>query len=91
MIVLRAQVWPGGDGTKAQDIGVAMIVNTSETDRLALADYHAQFVANPRSTGGQGGRQVNAVVLGYPRRDAGLCFWDLVYRLLKAAVGARNP
>ena len=83
MIVVTVEVWPGGDASKAEHVGTAEIDNDT-TGTLTVGNYNvvvgkSAYFKCPWKRGR---------VEGFPRRRLGP--WDLLYRALRATVGARN-
>jgi len=81
MVVIRVEMWPKGDQSKAYLLGQASITNNAE-GTLTRGNYVAQFFDKA------GHLWRGGVVTGFPRKR--LLVWDLLYRALKAAVGDRN-
>lgn len=92
MIVIKVEMWPGGDESKAEEFSRAYIDNRVVTTLRTggtHGDYHAKFM------GGIWGRPdcarriwKTSTVSGFNRTTRGV--WDLIYLALKAAVGTRN-
>lgn len=80
MIVVRMELWPGGDQTKARPLGVITIVNdgtgTVEEGNYDVAASHAGKFFGKRREPYKEGR-----VLGFIR---GWSPYKLLYRALKA-------
>ena len=96
MIVIKVEMWPGGNPNRAQEFTRAYISNdvlTTVKTAGCAGDYTAQF------HGGIWGREDNArlmkrvwktgTVRGFDRVRRGV--WDLIYQALQSAVGDRNP
>ncbi|HUX16645.1 MAG TPA: hypothetical protein VMW52_09250 [Phycisphaerae bacterium] len=91
MIVIRVELWPGGDETRAEDLGTARIVNTvaaSVASGGELGDYRVELLKGARYSRRAGEIWKACTVTGFPRR--GLGPWDLLFRGLRDLVGYRN-
>lgn len=86
MIVIKVEMWPLGDESKAYEIGRGVIANDGTgTDergnydvRLLKSDVYAK----------RPGVWKKGRVEGFPRRVLGP--WDLLFRALRACVADRN-
>ena len=76
-------MWPGGDQTKAYHLGTMMIANDASSPTDSIGNYEAVL-----SQKGSGKLWKTASVKGFPRKRLG--HYDLLYRVLRAAVGERN-
>lgn len=82
MIVVRVELWPQGDKSKARCLGEAEIANVGDTQQAG--DYDVRLLK-----WGAGRRTWKAGrVTGFPRLKLGP--WDLLYRALAAIVHGRN-
>ena len=92
MIVIKIELWPGGDERCKQDLGSARITNTVDaTVKSAgeIGDYRVELLKGARySLRAAGSVWKTCVVSGFPRK--GLGPWDLLYRALRDLVGYRN-
>ena len=95
MIVIKVEMWPHGDASKAYPLGSAFIANEGRTP--AEEFLHAFGEALGTSTRGnykcrfmdRAGRLWKACrVTNFPRKK--LLAWDLLYRALREAIGDRN-
>jgi hypothetical protein len=85
MIVVRVELWPGGDRSKAESLGEAVIINDG-SGTATQGNYHFALSRRGQTAKDQAWR--DGQVRGFPRKRLG--GWDLVYRALHAAVGERN-
>ena len=84
MLRITIELVPGGQEEKAQVIGVATIALQGLNPAHTVGWYKAWFT-------GKSGRPLfgsHVEVHGFPRKR--LLAWDLLYRVLHAAVGERN-
>lgn len=87
MIVIRVELWPGGDASRAEDLGTAHIANES-----SLADtstYSVRLLKGKRYSSRPGGVWRTGEVRGYPRTSTQIGPWELLYMGLKSALGSR--
>lgn len=82
MIVLRMELWPQGDRSRARLLGLATITN-KDTGNQQRGDYRIEF-----SKQGGNGTWMTGEVRDFPRKRLGA--WDLLYRALHAIVANRN-
>lgn len=90
MIVIRVELWPCGDRSRAQDLGEARITNTAPTlfgDR-SLGDYRVELLKGARYSRRPGEIWRWCTVRAFPRRALGP--WDLLHRALGQMLGGRN-
>ncbi len=82
MIVIRMELWPRGDRSRAKHLGTATIANVGGSQ--SVGNYRAEL-----STRGNNPRPWRSgSVTGFPRLRLGA--WDLLFRALQAIVGDRN-
>ncbi len=84
MIVVRVEIWPGGNRDRRRHLGTAAITNNAcgtETRGSYVARF---FVAGKRK---KTWHVTN--VNGFPRTR--LLAWDLLFRALRNVCGKRNP
>lgn len=83
MIYVRVELWRHGDPEQRTLLGEARIANVSRRgEQSTSGDYRAKVR-------GKAGRLIADVgVEGFPRKR--LLAWDLLYRVLREAVGTRN-
>jgi hypothetical protein len=90
VIVVKVELWPGGDEKRSRLLGLGTITNIGGTP--ARGTYSATLLGATRAgvTPTVMHREPFRTVRvdGFPRRR--LCAWDLVFRVLRAAVGTRN-
>lgn len=88
MIVVKVELWPGGDESRKVDLGTAEIANIS-----GLADVSSYSVrllkGKAYSPNGAGQLYKEGRVDGYPRRDRRWGPWELLALALEATVGTR--
>ncbi len=89
MIRIIIEMWPGGDESKKRVLAVGNIWNDATGSR-ARGNYQGMFskVSHKVFKAG-GGIFRKGRVQGFPRTRLGV--WDLLYRMLREAVGDRNP
>jgi len=81
MIVIKVEMWPGGDQKNAYPLGTAVIINTA-TGTATQGNYVAQVFS-------KNGRLIRKeTVSDFPRKR--LLVWDLLHRVLAGAFGSRN-
>ena len=83
MIVIRVEMWPQGDKTRAVEFGRAYITNQATTTQAsggALGDYAVVLQSLQAWKRG--------VVTGFNRRTRGA--WDLLLLALQNTIGNRN-
>ena len=83
MIVVRIEVWPHGDKTKALHRGTMVISNVGGS--ATRGSYTFRVLKHI----GKRGVWKSGRVLNFPRSRLGP--WDLLFRALQKAVGERNP
>lgn len=84
MLVIQVQMWPRGDKSKAYSLGtltVALDPNTVPTDRLR--NYSWRITRFKDKGTWKSGR-----IEGHNPKTRGP--WDLIFRILRDAVGFRN-
>jgi hypothetical protein len=85
MLVCRIEMWPGGDQSKAYDMGSVLIANAGGTE--TEGEYSVQLTGKPEHFKRRGfWRQ--GVVKAFPRKRLGA--YDLLLRALGAVIGERN-
>jgi hypothetical protein len=92
MIVVRVELWPGGCRDRARLLGMATIENDGSGTQTS-GNYRATFMGATLTgiTSAVWRRPAwkTATAAAFPRER--LSHWDLLYRLLRDIVGARNP
>jgi hypothetical protein len=81
MIVVRIELWPGGDKNRSQLLGVGVIANDGAGSTIE-GNYKYQIFGK-KNVPLRAGK-----VTGFPRKQ--LLGWDLLCRVLKQAFGDRN-
>lgn len=84
MLVVTIELWPGGDATLKQTLGTARIGNTGD-GTPDIGEYRAAI--RHENMGARDWKRVK--IAGFPRQKRNA--WDLLFRVLRAAVGSRNP
>jgi hypothetical protein len=82
MIIVRVELWPRGDKSKARCLGEAEIANVGGTKEIGDYDVRLLKWGAGRRTWKKGR------LAGFPRLKLGP--WDLLYRALAAIVHDRN-
>lgn len=80
MIVIKIEMWPKGEKSKAYPLGVMAIAN--EGGSLSVGNY--SFIATDRA----GRPWKEGKLEGFPRKRLGA--YDLIFRCLRVMIGARN-
>lgn len=81
MLVITAEIWPGGDETRKQLAGEMRIANESDLADVSSYSVTTFQVADP--DGGAAGWKSNVVVHGHRRVDGA---WALVRAILDRAL-----
>lgn len=81
MLIVRVELWPGGDPSRRKTLATGKITNTGEGSPTS-GEYRAVLLD------GAGREWKTAYVAAFPRKR--LLAWDLLYRVLRAAVSHRN-
>lgn len=87
MIVIKVELWPGGDESRAEDLGKAIITNVS-----GLADisaYEARLLKGAKYSRRPGEVYKVGRVDAFPRADRRWGPWELLALALEATVGSR--
>lgn len=91
MLVIRIELWPKGDESRAREIGRGLIANVGGTDQVG--DYEVRLLKSAEYAKSYDPRRPGVwrrgTVAGFPRLRLGP--WDLLLRALVAACGARSP
>jgi hypothetical protein len=86
MIVVKIELWPFGDESRAREIGRAEIWNDG-SGSITTGNYHAKLLKSPKYATSKGvwkkGRVEN-----FPRLKLGP--YDLLLQILESAIGKRN-
>jgi hypothetical protein len=86
MLVVRIEMWPQGDASRAYGLGVVEIANMGGSD--TRGDYSVRLLKSTRYARSPGTWKAGAV-RGFPRTRLGP--YDLLLRCLAAVIGDRNP
>jgi hypothetical protein len=93
VIVVKVELWPGGDEGRKRSLGEARISNDateSLTTELRGGSYDVVLLTGDPPLSKKAGKEWRrGRVTGFPRIKLGP--WDLLYRALRATVGSRNP
>lgn len=87
MIVVKIELWPKGDKSKAQVLGEIEITNDAKGTQ-DLGNYNVKLFKWNEERTGRGGIWKQGKVAGFPRKSRGP--YDLLLRALLALVGDRN-
>lgn len=87
MIVVKLELWPGGDKNRAIDLGSAEIANVSNLADLSA--YEVRLLKGARFSKRPGELYKRGVVPAFPRRDTRWGPWELLALALEATVGQR--
>lgn len=88
MIYLKLELWPGGDKSRAQDLGSAVIAN--ESDLSPISSYSISLLKGKRYSPNNAGQVWKTGELhGWPRGSQSIGPWELLYLLLENALGNR--
>lgn len=87
MLVCKIELWPGGDPSRAQNLGCVEIAN-SGTGTVGSGHYHVKL-SNSARFAKRAGNWKKGAVLNFPRLRLGP--YDLLLRALAAVIGDRNP
>ena len=83
MIVIKVELWPHGDSSKARSLGIGLITNDN-TGNGTSGNYFVELL----TAGQQSRKWKSGKVKQFPRKK--LLAWDLIYRALHATIGDRN-
>jgi hypothetical protein len=86
MLVCKIEMWPGGDQSKAYDMGSILIANCGGTE--TQGQYSVQLTGRPEHFKRRGFWR-HGIVREFPRKRLGA--YDLLLRALAAVIGDRNP
>lgn len=89
MIVIRMELWPGGDQTRAIDLGVGVIANQGETGANTHPPYSVRLLKSARFSKRAGETWRSGTVAAYPRNDKRWGPWELLALALEATIGDR--
>lgn len=83
MVVIRIEMWPGGDQSKAYPLGTMAVANKDVDAVTGLRSYNWQI----SKFDGTGVWKKGSIGRHNPKTHGP---WDLLYRILALAVGTRN-
>lgn len=85
-VVVKIEVWPGGDEARGREIGRAVITNLGGKREDAIGNYSVQLMrSSERATPGV---WRSGSVRDFPRKK--LSVYDLLFCALRATIGYRN-
>lgn len=88
MIHVRMELWPGGDRSRAQDLGSAEIANIS--DLADISSYSVRLLKGARYSPRNAGQVYKTgKVQAFPRTSRSWGPWELLYLALESAIGTR--
>jgi hypothetical protein len=87
MIVVRMELWPGGDKARAEDLGIMQITN-DETGTADEGNYMYLILKSPKYAQRPGIWRQGRIE-GFPRRSRAAGPWDLLRGILNDALGPR--
>jgi hypothetical protein len=87
MIVVKLELWPGGDEKRAIDLGKAHIAN--ESNLAEISRYSVKLLKGAAYSAKAGGVYKTGEVPAYPRKDKRWGPWELLALALEATVGYR--
>lgn len=101
MLIIRIEMWPKGDHTRARSLGIATIANVGGT--AEAGDYEARLFKSPEYSSSAEKRPLELMltrptaketwrkgtVEGFKRLRHGP--WDLLFRALGSLISDRNP
>lgn len=86
MIVVKLELWPGGDESRAEDLGSAIITN--ESNLSDISSYSVRLLKGKRYSA-RSGVWRSGEVKGFPRTDTRVGPWELLFLALESALGKR--
>lgn len=87
VIVVKLELWPGGDESRTQDLGKAEIFNV--TDLAEISSYGVRLLKGARYSKRPGTLYKEGRVDNFPRRDQRWGPWELLALALESTVGYR--
>lgn len=87
MIVIKVELWPGGNRNRAVDLGTATIANI--TGLRDISAYEVRLLKGARFSKKAGELYKAGIVPAFPRRDKRWGPWELLALALEATVGHR--
>lgn len=87
MIVVKLELWPGGDESRAQDLGKAIIGN--ESNLADISDYSVYLLTGAKYSRNPGTIWRTGEVKGFPRTSYQVGPWELLFLALESALGSR--
>jgi hypothetical protein len=85
MIVVKIELWPGGDSSRAIDLGKAHIAN--ESDLAPSSTYSVRLLKGARYSSRPGDVYKTGEVRGFPRNSVQVGPWELLYLAIESAIG----
>lgn len=87
MIVVNVELWPGGDSSRREVLGVAVIAN--ESSLAEISSYSVRLLKGERYSTRPGEVWKEGTVAEFPRTDRRWGPWELLALALKAVIGKR--
>lgn len=87
MIVVKLELWPGGDESRKEDLGTALIANVSNL--ADLSSYSVVLKKGARYSNNSGETWRTGTVESFPRNDSRWGPWELLALALEVVVGKR--
>lgn len=79
MLVVKVELWPGGDGSRAMELGRMGVMNVSDLADVSSYNYAIKEM-------GGSGKLWQGEVVDYPRMDRSLSVWHLIGCVLRDAL-----
>lgn len=89
MIVVKLELWPGGNQSKKIGLGSAKIHNAGRVGDNGLCRYGVRLLKGEKFSGRAGEVYREGEVPAFPRRDKRFGPWELLALALEATVGDR--
>lgn len=88
MIVVRMELWPGGDESRKKTLGIATICNEGGTVSDTHPPYSVKIMKSPMYAKSPGVWK-RGIVKAYPRESKNWGPWELLALALHATIGDR--
>lgn len=88
MIVVKLELWPGGDESRKEDLGTAQVVNTAVSSP-DMGSYDVRLLKGAKYSRHAGDIWKQGTVLRFPRLSEHWGPWELLALALEATVGRR--
>ena len=86
MLVIKIELWPGGDESSAREINRGYIWNDG-TGTIDVGNYKAEFLKRNQKTKNKGVWK-KSILKGFKRQE--LLAWDLLAQMLVLALGSER-